>query len=199
MFLLPNITHLASSMESYLVMTTAWSKRSPWTEVCYLWLNLLQAGVTGELTACHDHHSVRFGKRWQKLCQKLKSWQQIRSNITASWWYLFFCLVSPADMWPKHQKDIPPGCCNRWLTSIWQDQRRRLWSVTRSSSSSASLSFLSFLTCIFSKFLVIRYHCCAIVWYLSMFNYIFYTYVLIFDMWSEVWQIEKLVQKSCMY
>lgn len=63
MFLLPNITHLASSMESYLVMTTAWSKRSPWTEVCYHWLNLLQAGVTGELTACHDRHSVRFGKR----------------------------------------------------------------------------------------------------------------------------------------
>lgn len=84
MFLLPNITHPASSMESYLVMTTAWSKRSPWTEVCYLCLNLLQAGVTGELTACHDRHSVRFGKRWQKLCQKLKSWQQIRSDRRTS-------------------------------------------------------------------------------------------------------------------
>lgn len=104
----------------------------------------------------------------------------------------FFCLVfvSPADMWPKHQKDIPPGCCSRWLTSIWQDQRRRLWSATRSSSSSAGLSFpvLSNLY-IFSSILVIRYHCCAIVWYLNIFNCIFYKCVLIFDMWSEVWQV----------
>lgn len=115
---LPNITHPASSMESYLVMTTAWSKRSPWTEVRYLCLNLLQAGVTGELIACHDRHSVRFGKRWQKLCQKLKSWQQIRSDRRTSLPVdgIFFLPCICVTSW--HVTQTPKGYSSRMLQQM---------------------------------------------------------------------------------